>query len=47
MTPEEIAVVNDWLSDCELGWIECPTAVAARSLEKHLRGEWMPPLNIV
>jgi hypothetical protein len=46
MTAEQIAVVNDWLTGCELGWIECPTVEEAVALEDKLLREWRPPLNL-
>lgn len=45
MTAEDTAIVNAWLRECELGWIECQTAVETHALESALRSEWLPPLN--
>lgn len=45
LDPADIAVVSDWLGQCEVGWFECPTAESARALETRLRAEWLPPLN--
>lgn len=47
MAPEQVAVVNRWLAECEVGWIVCDSAVAASHLEEELRGEWLPRLNLV
>lgn len=47
MTPEQVAVVNQWLAGCEVGWIVCDSAIAASHLEEELRGEWLPLLNLV
>ena len=45
MTAEQIRVVNDWLSGCELRWVICETRADADRLEAALREEWRPPLN--
>ena len=47
MTPEQTAVVNEWLAGCEVGWIVCASAMEAKNLENALRGEWLPPLNLI
>lgn len=45
MTTDEVAIVNEWLARCELGWMECPSPESAHDLETALRREWLPPLN--
>lgn len=45
MDPGQIAVVNQWLAACELGWIVCDTPEVAHASERRLRDEWLPPLN--
>lgn len=47
MTVEQVAVVNRWLAACELGWIQCEGTKEAHEWELRLRGEWLPPLNLV
>jgi hypothetical protein len=47
MTPTQILRINDWLGDCELGWLECRTSAEAHALEVGLRSEWLPPPNIM
>ena len=47
LSPTEIAHTNDWLTGCELGWLECSTSAEAHALEINLRKEWTPPLNIL
>lgn len=46
MTNEQIEVVNAWLRGCEIAWVECATAREADELERRLRKEWMPPINL-
>lgn len=45
LTQEQAALVDDWLSACEVTWVECATAGEAAELEEALRVEWMPRLN--
>lgn len=45
MTPDQVAVVNRWIAECDIVWITCPSPVAAAELERVLRGERMPVLN--
>jgi len=45
MTPEQVALVNEWLRECQLAWTVCEGASAAHELEGTLRTEWLPPLN--
>lgn len=47
MTVEQVSVVNQWLAGCELGWIRCHGVEEAHDWELSLRGEWLPPLNLV
>uniref|UniRef100_UPI003F490F93 GIY-YIG nuclease family protein n=1 Tax=Paenarthrobacter ureafaciens TaxID=37931 RepID=UPI003F490F93 len=47
MTAQQIALVNDWIAECQLGWIACDTRPEALILEKNLRDEWLPELNLV
>ena len=39
MNAEQIAIVNAWVSSCEIGWIECQSSVEAHELEVNLRAE--------
>lgn len=45
MTDADVAPVNRWIQECEVAWIECPSAAEAKALEKALHAEWMPPLS--
>lgn len=47
MNAHQIALVNEWIAECELGWIACDKASEARAWEKELRDEWLPQLNLV
>lgn len=44
-TSAEVMAVRDWLDGCEIAWIECQSKPAAESLERDLKGEFMPPLT--
>lgn len=46
MDVEQIKLVNQWLAECELGWITCDSPDEAHELEALLRDEWLPPLNL-
>jgi excinuclease UvrABC nuclease subunit len=37
--------VWDWISECEIAWIECPTELDALLLESKLKTESRPPLT--
>ena len=41
----EVAVVNDWVRACSLGWIETARAEEARELEERLLTQHQPVLN--
>lgn len=45
LTLDEVARVREWLRACELSWQETSSAAEAGTLEKELRGIWLPPLN--
>lgn len=45
LTPEEVAVVSQWLRACDISWVVCEDAEAAHALESTLRMEWLPRLN--
>lgn len=47
MKADQIAAINEWLSRCELAWIAFDDPEEAHALEIRLRGEWLPPLNLV
>jgi GIY-YIG catalytic domain len=47
MTAEEIAVVSAWFAKASLTWVECADAEAADRLERSLRADWMPELNLI
>lgn len=42
MRAEEVALVNNWISECEVTWISCESSAAARGLEAQLKLEWKP-----
>lgn len=46
MKVEQVAVINQWLASCELGWIKCDSIKEAHDWELNLRDEWLPPLNL-
>jgi hypothetical protein len=45
LTPDQTEIVNAWIADCEIAWIECPTPDEAADLETDLKNEWKPPLT--
>ena len=46
MTAVQVAVVNDWLSRCELTWVPTRSKDEADFLEASLLGSWRPPINV-
>lgn len=42
---KEVAVVNDWVRECSVGWIETARAEEARELEERLLAQHQPLLN--
>ena len=47
MTDEQIAVVNRWFERAEVTWVECDTKADADALERRLRSDWLPTLNLM
>ncbi|UKA52275.1 hypothetical protein LFT48_22240 (plasmid) [Arthrobacter sp. FW305-123] len=47
MNAHQVSLVNEWIAKCKLGWIACDTVPEALVLEKDLREEWLPQLNLV
>lgn len=47
MTPAQVEVVNDWLDRCQVAWLSCADATEAGDLERRLRAEYLPRLNLV
>ena len=45
LTLEQIAPAVQWVSECEVAWIECATADEAKGLERRMKDEWKPPLT--
>lgn len=45
VTPEQQALVREWLDACEIAWIECSTEADALQLEAQLKVEFRPPLT--
>jgi hypothetical protein len=45
LSAEQVAIVNEWIRVCQVGWIECRSAAEAILLEEALLGEAQPPLN--
>lgn len=41
----DAAAVSAWIRACELSWVECADADAARMLERELLEQWRPPIN--
>jgi hypothetical protein len=39
MTAADIELVNQWIRECEVAWIECQSASEAEELEKALHAE--------
>jgi len=46
LTLDQVALVNDWISGCQLTWVECDSVDATIAYEHALILEWRPPLNI-
>ncbi|EAR26119.1 hypothetical protein A20C1_09569 [marine actinobacterium PHSC20C1] len=46
LTLDQIALVNDWISGCQLAWVECESVEATIAFEIALISERRPPLNI-
>lgn len=44
-SPEEVAVVREWLDGCDVAWVECETKRAAKTLEDDMKDECKPPLT--
>ena len=44
MTAEQVSMVNAWIQELELSWLEFPTQAEAVAFERELLHEWMPPL---
>ena len=38
-------MVNAWIQELELSWLEFPTQAEAVAFERELLREWMPPLS--
>ena len=47
VTAPQAAAIRAWLLDCDLSWLQCPTAHDAGQLERRLRSEYLPSLNRV
>ena len=51
MTPEDVALVNKWIRECDVTWRVFDTGdsvadkKAAGDLEDRLHMEWLPPLS--
>jgi hypothetical protein len=44
-TPADAAAVSQWIGDCELAWLECPSELDAVLLETALKAEAKPRLT--
>lgn len=42
---EQVDRVNERVRACTIAWITCESHEDARSLETHMKQEWMPPLT--
>lgn len=45
ITQGQADVVNAWLRECDVAWLECGSADEAHAVEAALRAEALPPLN--
>ena len=45
MTTEQVLLVNAWIQELELSWLDFPTPAEAVAFEHELLREWMPPLS--
>lgn len=45
MTSEQASLVNAWIQELALSWLEFPTPAEAVAFERELLREWMPPLS--
>ena len=45
LNAQDVAVVNAWVRECSVGWIETTNADEARELEEHLLSQHQPLLN--
>ncbi len=45
MTVEQVDHVNAWIRQLDVTWLELDSAEAAKSYERHLLDEWLPPLS--
>ena len=46
MTPEQVAVVTEWIQRCDLSWVTTTTKEEAALLEARLLSAWRPPINV-
>lgn len=46
LRPVQLSVVNEWVRECEIRWVECAAPAEAQSLKFRLREAWLPRLNI-
>lgn len=47
LSPAQVAIVNEWIAECDLAWVECASQEEAHNLEIRLRWAWLPPFNIL
>jgi hypothetical protein len=45
LTDEQVKQVGDWLNECEIAWIERDSKKEARTLERELKNQELPPLT--
>jgi hypothetical protein len=44
-SPEQVAVVREWLDGCDVAWVERETKRAAKTLEDDMKDEYKPRLT--
>lgn len=42
---DQVRKVDQWLRECEIGWLECDTEGEARELAERLKAQFNPPIN--
>ena len=45
LTPQQVERVNDWIRECDVAWVETPTADEALALERTLKAAMRPTLT--
>jgi hypothetical protein len=45
MRSDQVSMINGWIGELEVAWLEFPTPGEAVTFERKLLREWMPPLS--